>query len=159
MVHVGSSPMTRTYMNEIQIPIASMGARVRSALEAAKEAAKNSSAPCFRHGAVLFSGAAHYGIGYNDYRAVAWAWKSDRTIPPELISGLRQNNMHAEIACMHNVPRELITNSDIMVVRIDKTGTLCLSKPCSNCQRNMREKKIRRCYYSIDERTIGRFDV
>jgi tRNA(Arg) A34 adenosine deaminase TadA len=132
-----------------------LGASLREALESATAVAQESPA-VFRHGAVLFKGRKILKAGCNEYRAVRWAWPSSFVQEEDgELSQIRLNNMHAEVSCMHNVRRENIRGSDILVVRINNQGTLMYSRPCKRCMCAMALKKVRRCYFSVDSETIG----
>lgn len=131
-----------------------IGSRLEDALNAAVVAA-NMSQVYFRHGAVLFKKSHHYKAGFNQYRTVSWAWKHPPKDKPDAIDDIRLNNMHAEVSCMHNVRRDDIRGADVFVVRLNPKGELRNSRPCESCQRNMKLKGIRRCYYSIDDTKIG----
>ena len=112
--------------------ISEAGANLRKALFRAKSEAFNSSAQ-FRHGAVLFRRGRIVSVGYNQYRTVCWAWPHSRyheSLSQPDLSGIRLNNMHAEISAMHNVPKSDLAGKDIFVVRINKAGTLMNSQPC-----------------------------
>jgi len=133
--------------------IETLGARKRQAFEAALLMAKKSEA-FFRHGSILFKGQKHYGFGFNAYRIVGWAWPSyvtrrNDTVRPRLF------NMHAEISCMHNIPRDKILGSDIFVVRIGRDSQILNSLPCPSCQRVMKKKGVRKCFFSMDAKKIG----
>ena len=131
------------------------GRRVRDALELAKSLAECSHMG-FRHGAVLFRRAAVVGMGANGRRPVAWAMRMPGyAAPPGKEGAKREAGMHAEIACMHNVRAEDIRGSDVAVARILSNGDMANSRPCSNCERVMKSKGVRRCYYSINEDEYG----
>ena len=111
-------------------------------------AARDDSYP-FLHGAVLFKGPRIYATGFNQPRYVRW---------PHLF-GIETNTLHAEVACIHGIPDETVRGKDLLVVRINRSGDLANSKPCSNCQRLMEIKGIRRCYYSIGPNKVGVMQV
>ncbi len=58
---------------------------------------------------------------------------------------------HAEA----RVCKKIDKGSTVYVVRIDREGTLVMSRPCNACQRVMRMRGVRRCYYSISETEYG----
>jgi len=137
--------------SESVVDISDLGANLKNALHHARLVASESQVS-FRHGAVLFRKGRIYGRGCNKYRTIAWAWRqASRGLDDEV----RLNNMHAETSCMHNVSRDLISRKDIFVVRINPSFLLRQSRPCPSCLLNMRRKKIRRVYYSIDATSIG----
>lgn len=126
-----------------------VGTRVRNAYSIAlKEAAK--SPAFFRHGAVLFKRGNIYGVGFNDYRMTRWAWNGcNKPSYRTLSSGkVRLFNMHAEVACMHNIDRVKITGSNVIVVRLGRKEQVLNSRPCNFCQSVMKRKGIRKCFYS-----------
>ena len=61
--------------------------------------------------------------------------------------------------CAHaeaRVCKKLNSGSTVYVVRIGRTdGKLRLSKPCKNCERTMRLRGVKKCYYSITEGEYG----
>jgi len=131
-----------------------LGARLREAMEHAKATAGLSES-VFRHGAVLFKRGKIYNAGYNQYRAVHWAWPNGYVRDQyDAVSEIRLNNMHAEVAAMHNVRRENILGSDIFVIRLNRQGVLRNSRPCDNCYKAMTRKGVRRCWFSVDESTV-----
>ena len=100
-----------------------IGCRVRDAIEAAILQAKKS--PCaYRHGAILINKSKIINKGFNQMRPAAWV-RFNRN------RDFASWTMHAEISCMHKVPREVLRGKTLVVVRINKSGNLVNSKPCS----------------------------
>ena len=131
----------------LSIPSGRIGSLISVATDVALQkrlAAKSDSYP-FLHGAILFKGPRIYSTGFNQPRYVRW---------PHLY-GVPTQTMHAEVACIHGIPDETFQGKDILVVRINRSGDLANSKPCNNCQRLMKLKGIRRCYYSIGPNQLG----
>ena len=58
---------------------------------------------------------------------------------------------HAE----SRVARKLDRGSVIYVVRIDRKGNLTTARPCKSCQKIMKSKGIRKCFYSISNKEYG----
>ena len=58
---------------------------------------------------------------------------------------------HAE----SRVARKLSKNSVIYVVRIDRKNNLTTARPCKSCQKIMKSKGIKKCYYSISNTEFG----
>lgn len=58
---------------------------------------------------------------------------------------------HAEV----RLCKKLTPGSVVYVVRIDSKNKLVLARPCKNCQRVMRLKGVKKCYYSISEKEHG----
>lgn len=51
--------------------------------------------------------------------------------------------------------RKLDVGSEVFIVRILRDGRLATARPCRQCQLIMRQRGVRRCYYSIDEKAYG----
>ena len=77
-------------------------------------------------------------------------------------------NIHAEISVLNNY-RNLIYRSknkykykyfDLIVIRINKSGSLLMSKPCYHCIKNIQKFtlrlgiRIRNCIYSNEENSL-----
>jgi len=62
----------------------------------------------------------------------------NRNICPEAHAEFRTCNM-------------ITPNSVIFVVRINRKDEFVMAKPCQSCQRYMKVKGVRRCYYSTDD--------
>lgn len=60
-------------------------------------------------------------------------------------------NTHAEA----RVVRKLDQGSTVYVVRIQRNGELTLARPCNSCQKAMRGRGVKKCYYSISEHEYG----
>lgn len=59
---------------------------------------------------------------------------------------------HAEIAALLPLIRDKVdlSNASLYVYRQHKDGTLAMAKPCSSCQKMIRQMKIRKCFYTIE---------
>ena len=86
----------------------------------------------FRLAAVLASGSTIHAFGVNEPR-----W--DSFVP---------SSTHAEIACLRNVYSA--EGMDLYVARILANEMPACSKPCPECMKVIREKKVERVHY-IDE--------
>lgn len=60
-------------------------------------------------------------------------------------------NAHAE----YRTAKMLTIDSIMFVVRISRSGNLRLAKPCEKCQKYLKFRKVRKCYYSIDNENYG----
>lgn len=95
----------------------------------------------FRHGAVLIQGRSLLSTGYNK----------------PLISNKVFKSIHAEMSaiknakCMKCTKRQKNINLIMYVVRINKSGNLCSSKPCNKCQSIMKTFGVHSCYYSTKQ--------
>lgn len=137
-----------------EIVLNNVGSRIRHAIESATEFAYQSEEN-FRHGAVLFSGKRMISCGINKRGALRWARKAYIDIRSEKTWRKSYANIHAEINCLNNIDREMYRGKDIAVVRIHKNGRLANSRPCECCQRVLRQRGIKRIYYSIDDDYVG----
>lgn len=135
--------------------IKDLGASLTAALKLAKETALCSEHE-FRHGAVLFRKGEIFNSGSNSYRTVGWTQRQAHRYNRRKVVN---HSMHAEIACMHRIPKDVISGSDIFVVRVGIDNEFLLSKPCSYCEKVMRFKKIRRCFYTINNEEIGKIEL
>ena len=59
---------------------------------------------------------------------------------------------HAEISALLPLIRDKVdlSNASIYVFRQHKDGTLAMAKPCSSCQKMIRQLKIKKCFYTIE---------
>jgi len=108
-----------------------------------------------QHGAVLFNGHRVLGLGYN---------RIDRckTQVRETFS------THAEQDCIQRFSNVIkkgtkkyknmsnVKNYDILVVRINKSGSLVNSRPCDDCIRRLQLLGVNRIYYSSDKGDVVR---
>jgi tRNA(Arg) A34 adenosine deaminase TadA len=58
---------------------------------------------------------------------------------------------HAEARLL----RKLSYGSEVYVARILRCGVLANAKPCRHCETAMRQRGVRKCYYSISEVEYG----
>ncbi len=95
----------------------------------------NKSQHNYKLGAVIYSGEVVYSRGYN------------RNIP--LILNGREVYIHAEMDAIYSASRKRIdfSKADLLVVRLNKSGEFCISKPCSNCQAAIQEVGLRSVMY------------
>ena len=59
---------------------------------------------------------------------------------------------HAEISALLPLIRDKVdlSNASIYVFRQHKDGTLAMARPCSSCQKMIKELKIKKCFYTIE---------
>ena len=50
--------------------------------------------------------------------------------------------------------KDVLKKVDLIVVRVNKEGSLCISRPCCNCLKMMKAVNIRRVYYIDNARNI-----
>lgn len=93
------------------------------------------------------------GKDCRSYRLGAVGVRKDGTVvkSKNIPNRLPEPAAHAEA----RVCRKLDKGSQVYVVRIDRKNNLTLARPCCVCQRMMRARNIKRCYYSISENEYG----
>lgn len=67
-------------------------------------------------------------------------------------------NMHMDVSCHAEarLTKKLDVGSIVYVVHVQRsTGNLLNARPCKGCQFKMRNKGVRRCYYTINEHEVG----
>ena len=124
-----------------------VGSRLQNVIALASEEAKKSN-KAQRHGAVLFRSSTIVSTGHNKHRDASWVRKRHTRKFPMC-------TMHAEINCMHNVPRKKIIGKDIAVVRVNPSEVLVNSRPCDSCIFEMTRKGVRRCFFSLGGGLLG----
>jgi len=65
--------------------------------------------------------------------------------------GLRNDGVIVGASNLCNRCNMITPNSVIFVVRINRKDEFVMAKPCQSCQRYMKVKGVRRCYYSTDD--------
>lgn len=58
------------------------------------------------------------------------------------------NSLHSEVGALLKLRRDQLKDCVVYVVRINNTGQVCNSKPCSHCMKTLSKYKIRTVYYS-----------
>ena len=91
-----------------------------------------------RHGACLFRGNQVYAFGVNKYfRMNVPDYK--KMIPVTI---------HAEMDAVFGVQTKYTKGMDILTIRVNGHGKMGNSRPCNACIDKLRQKGIRRAYYS-----------
>ncbi len=87
------------------------------------------------------------------YRLGAVGIRRDGTLVKShnIPSILPASTAHAEA----RLCKKLDKGGTVYVVRIDREGKLAMARPCNVCQRLMRGRRVKRCYYSISESEYG----
>ena len=92
----------------------------------------------FRIGAVIFKGKKIFSTGYNEVRTCSGIparyrkhWKS----------------LHAEQKAVLNAKRD-VSNTEMLVIRLSKSGNLLLAKPCYHCTVTLDHVGVHTVYYS-----------
>ena len=67
-------------------------------------------------------------------------------------SPIQDVNCHAEA----RLTRKLDVGSIVYVTRVNRSGTRMLNaRPCTGCQFKMKNRGVKRCYYSINDNEFG----
>lgn len=96
-----------------------------------------------RHGAVVVKGGRVVGTGYNKNR------NSTRIVSPELIK--THCSWHAEELAIKDAG-DNIKNSVMYIARVNKRGEDRNSKPCPKCMSLIKENKIKKIIYTLEDR-------
>lgn len=112
-------------------------ASLDKALEISKMSDEN-----FKHGAIIKKSGRTLAVGINY-----------RTNNPDYLEkdvAKRHASVHAEVAAMNAVRKVDLNGAVLYVARSLKNGEPAMSKPCENCQEAMRERGIKKVFYTID---------
>jgi len=93
------------------------------------------------------------GRSTRHYRLGAVGIRQDGTIVTanNICTRCPESRAHAEA----RLTRKLDYNSIVYVVRVLSDGTFAMAKPCRNCQKIMRLRGVKRCYYTINNAEYG----
>jgi deoxycytidylate deaminase len=98
----------------------------------------------FRVGAVVFKGKRIFSSGRNEIRSCS-------KMPDRFMKW--NNSLHAEQKAILNARRDL-NGYDMLVIRIGKSGSLLLAKPCEVCMRTIEYVGINNIFFSNNEGEI-----
>lgn len=87
------------------------------------------------------------------YRLGAVGVRSDgaTVVARNIPNRLPEPMAHAEA----RLSKKLDRGSIVYIVRIDRSGGLVMAKPCANCLRLLRSKKVKKIFYSINNKEYG----
>lgn len=94
-----------------------------------------------RHAACLFRGNQVYAYGVNKYFQM--------NVPD--YKKMVPITIHAEMDALFSVGTKYTKHMDILIIRVNRQLTLKNSRPCNVCIDKLRQKKIRRAYYTNDK--------
>ena len=79
-------------------------------------------------------------------------WNKHRTHPKSLNHPYHDGDvfLHAELDVCIKSEREDLSDFEIVVIRIDRNGKMCNSKPCRGCQSVLKQFGIKYVYYSTN---------
>ena len=106
--------------------------KLHEPLEILKKSAKNSNVQ-YKHSACLIRGYKILTIGVNKYHQD------------------KQFTIHAEIDAILKYDTKDLKGMDILTIRISNSSdNLCNSRPCNSCIDKLKQRGVRKAYYSTD---------
>lgn len=102
----------------------------------ARNVSKHSTHHKHHLGAVLVSSGNVISVGFNKGKSDSKGW----------VCGI-----HAEMSAIHSSSRDDLKGAVMFVYRERKDGSLGMARPCQKCMEVLREKKIKRVYYTTSE--------
>ena len=102
----------------------------------------------YKHGAVLSQNGRILGAGYNIHGCPP-------PPPDKVITSRPRSGVHAEASALVGVRKTDIIGSTILVLRINATGELKTSLPCTKCLKLLRRRGVRKVIYST---AVGTFE-
>lgn len=103
----------------------------------------------FRVGAVLYKGGSIIRASFNTKQYINYRRKNFIFVPTR----------HAEMACMHLMPLDVLNDCSMLVVRVSKANTITCAKPCSACLSAMLNAGIKKIFYSDYDGEIVKLQV
>lgn len=58
-------------------------------------------------------------------------------------------SIHAEVDALHKAKKHPFSLTELYVVRINRAGSLKLSMPCQDCQREIEKYGVRKVFFSM----------
>jgi tRNA(Arg) A34 adenosine deaminase TadA len=92
----------------------------------------------FKFSAVLYRGGSILKVAKNSSKSIGYRWDLFEYEPTR----------HAEINVLHNIPRDVLKECGILVVRVDAMGNLTSAKPCRACLRAIQLSEISKLHFS-----------
>lgn len=96
----------------------------------------------YKHGAVIRKSGKTISVGVN-YGVNDPAYLSDEVAAEHAA-------IHAEVAAMNAARKVDLNGATIYVARVIKNGEPRMSKPCERCQKALKERGIRKVFYTLD---------
>lgn len=100
------------------------------------------SAVTHKHAACLMKGGKVMGIGINKYFQI------------KMHNETMNLSVHAEMDVLAGISTKISKGMDILIIRVTKSLTLRNSRPCNVCIDKLRQRGIRKAYYSNSEGQI-----
>lgn len=101
----------------------------------------NDNSKQFRHFSFILDGNKIISIGQNN---------KDKTHPLAFKSGYKYSCIHSELDSLvkAKVSSKKLKECIIVNVRLNRFNTVNLSRPCINCQKLIKNYKIKKCFYT-----------
>lgn len=119
--------------------VASLSAKQQRMLARASSIAEASTCNQ-RHGAIVVKGGRVLSVGIN----------RDKNHPENVPHPKTQAAVHAEVAAVKACGDVDLHGATIYVARVNRAGDQMMSKPCERCQAFLRERGIKKIFYTID---------
>tara|TARA_Y100000296_G_C5118210_1_gene228953 strand:+ start:654 stop:1049 length:396 start_codon:yes stop_codon:yes gene_type:complete len=122
--------------------------RVARFMSLAKNVARQSDFPNYRHGAVLVRGGSIINTSPNkdSFCSFGARFRNNQAGPA---------TVHAEIGAILGLDRSITDGAILYVARIGKSDDFKMSKPCQMCEAALRYVGIKRVIYTIDNEKVG----
>jgi len=92
-------------------------------------------------------------------RIISWGENSRRSVPSLAVHG-KYPTMHAEVAaCWGHRFTDMLFGKDVIVVRVRSNGEFAMSKPCEMCASFLKEKGVKRFFFSKNDGTFAMQEV
>lgn len=92
-----------------------------------------------KHAAIIVKGGRTLGLGIG----------RNRNNPDHVPDPKRQAAIHAEVAAIRSAGSTNLKGATIFVARVGPSGQM-MSKPCTNCQAELKRVGIRKVFYTVD---------
>lgn len=94
-----------------------------------------------RLGCIIVRGTKVLGVGFNSLRTHTKSRTMGQTI-------------HAELSAILNTGERILDNCVVYLFRQKKNGTTGIAKPCKICEAYLKELRVRKVYYTIDNNIL-----
>lgn len=123
-------------------------------VDQARAMAEISTHPITKIGCVVYLGSGIKSVAVNTPQFIGYR-RGEFTFSP---------TRHAEMNALHNLSRDALKGSDMLVYRLDKTGRIGSAKPCRACIGAIIKAGMRRVHYtsadgSIQSVTVSKINV
>jgi len=122
--------------------------RVARFMSLAKNVARQSDFPNYRHGAVLVRGGSIINTSPNKDSFCSFGARFRNDQPGHA-------TVHAEIGAILGLDRSITDGTILYVARIGKSDDFRMSKPCQMCEAALRYVGVKRVIYTIDNEKVG----